>query len=122
MSGGQGQDVGPSVHVKWIEKWNKMDMLQWIKTYQDRGEFEGKRTQQSEAMKSLIQRKNITGKRLINCNTRQSFIDLFEKKITQNTAKVLRDSLNLERSMFQKRELSQTIIRQSKWQPRIMEK
>eukprot|EP01084_Bolivina_argentea_P038599 71390_1 len=125
MPGGKRDNnisILPSVNVKWVEKWDNKDVFQWIKTLQDFGSFEGKRTQQSETMKNIIKKKYITGKRLINCNTTQSFTDLFERQITQNTAQVLRDNLNLERSMFQKRELSKTILRQNKWQPKLMEK
>eukprot|EP01084_Bolivina_argentea_P038598 71386_1 len=121
MSGGK-RDILPSVNVKWVEKWDNKDVLQWIKILQDFKSFEGKKTQKSETMKLIIKNKNITGKRLINCNTKQSLVDLFQKKITQETAKVLRDNLTLERSMFTKRELSKTIIRQSKWQPTLNEK
>eukprot|EP01083_Nonionella_stella_P264681 897543_1 len=101
MSGGK-RDVLPSVNVKWVEKWDNKDVLQWIKILQDFKSFEGKKTQKSETMKLIIKNKNITGKRLINCNTKQSLVDLFQKKITQETAKVLRDNLTLERSMFTK--------------------
>eukprot|EP01084_Bolivina_argentea_P216053 367015_1 len=47
---------------------------------------------------------------------------LFDYKIGGMVASLLLDSLNMERSMFHKREISKSIIKKNKWEPREGEK
>ncbi len=38
-----------SVNTKWVGKWDKEDVLKWIKVHQDRAAFEGKKETQFNA-------------------------------------------------------------------------
>eukprot|EP01084_Bolivina_argentea_P295479 508721_1 len=112
----------PSVNIKWVGNWDKNDTLKWVKTLQDMHRFEGDSTHQANIMYQIIKQKNLTGKHLEKCDTTQSIKKLFGHKIQPKTAKMLLENLNLERTMYQKRELSKNIIKKGKWKPRVDEK
>eukprot|EP01084_Bolivina_argentea_P064173 117077_1 len=111
-----------SVNVKWVEKWNTNDFLQWIKVLQQTGAFEGKRTTQFNIMNKSINSSRLSGHHLANCDTTQSFMKLFQHQINNKTANVLQTSLNIERTMFHRRQLSKVIIKSGKWKPKSGEK
>eukprot|EP01084_Bolivina_argentea_P310450 537227_1 len=110
-----------SVNIKWVGKWDKTDVLRFVKTYQDRESFEGTDTTQFNKMNEIIHKKHLSGKQLQKCDTIQQLRQLFENKINSVSARVLLDGLNMERSMFQKMELSTRLINQNKWQPKRKE-
>eukprot|EP01084_Bolivina_argentea_P309701 535750_1 len=111
-----------SVNIKWVEDWNKADMLCWIKTLQGRYKFEGKKSYQATIMMQIVKQKKLTGGNLAKCDTVYSLITLFQNKIKHRTAKVLQENLRLERAMYQQRKLSQTIIKKGQWAPKVGEK
>eukprot|EP01084_Bolivina_argentea_P276718 472222_1 len=94
-----------SVNARWIGKWDKTDVLRFVKVHQDREEFEGKGKAQYNTMKEIIHKKQLSGKHVEKCDTVMDIRQLFENKINSVSARVLLDGLNMERSMFQKKEL-----------------
>eukprot|EP01084_Bolivina_argentea_P131649 232349_1 len=109
------ESIATSVNTRCVAKWDKQDVLTWIKIHQDREAFEGKNTVQFNVMNSIINKKRLSGKHLEKCNTIISIGRLFENKIRDVTARVLLDSLNIERAMYEKRKLSKSIINKSDW-------
>eukprot|EP01084_Bolivina_argentea_P310449 537226_1 len=91
-----------SVNTRWVGKWDKTDVLKFVKVRQDRKSFEGKGTTQYNRMNEIIHKKHLSGKQLQKCDTIQQLKQLFENNINSVTARVLLDGLNLERSMFHK--------------------
>eukprot|EP01084_Bolivina_argentea_P131648 232348_1 len=116
------EEVAASVSTRQVMQWDKQDVLRWVKTYQDREAFEGTGRAQFNVMNSIINRKRLTGKQLDPCDTLASLKKLFNNKINSVTARILLDSLKMERSMFQKRELSKSVIKKNQWKPRVGEK
>eukprot|EP01084_Bolivina_argentea_P310452 537229_1 len=110
-----------SVNTRWVGKWDKTDVLRFVKTYQDRESFEGSDTAQFNKMNEIIHKKKLSGKHMEKCDTIMNIRQLFENKINSVSARVLLDGLNMERSMFQKMELSTRLINQNKWQPKRKE-
>eukprot|EP01084_Bolivina_argentea_P276717 472221_1 len=96
---------GASVNTRWVGKWDKTDVLRFVKVYQDRQSFEGEGTVQYNKMKEIIHKKTLSGKHMEKCDTVMDIRQLFENKINSVSARVLLDGLNMERSMFQKKEL-----------------
>eukprot|EP01084_Bolivina_argentea_P276716 472218_1 len=94
-----------SVNARWIGKWDKTDVLKFVKVGQDRESFEGVGTTQFHKMNSIIHKNKLSGKEVERCDTVMDIRQLFENKINSVSARVLLDGLNMERSMFQKKEL-----------------
>eukprot|EP01084_Bolivina_argentea_P064177 117081_1 len=109
-----------SVNILWVGKWDMLEVLKFVKVYQDREAFEGRGERQFKAMNSIINKKKLSGKQLEKIDTNQQIRKLFEFKINSVTARVLLDGLNMERSMFHKKELSKSLMK--KWKPRFNEK
>eukprot|EP01084_Bolivina_argentea_P173375 300275_1 len=109
--------IPSSVNIKWLEEWDVVDALKWIKLLQDRELIEG-----SNTMSTIIRQEQYSGRDLIKCVKQDSLIKLFKGKITKKTARILQDQLNMERQMCMKRKQSQLDIRQGKWTPRLFEK
>ncbi len=106
--------IEASVNTRWLGKWDKQDVLRFIKVYQDREAFEGNKVVQFDAMNNIINRKLLSGKQFEHINSTQQLTKLFEYKISLKTANVLLNGLNMERSMFQQKELSKSIINKNK--------
>eukprot|EP01084_Bolivina_argentea_P291217 500496_1 len=108
-----------SVSAKPIEKWDKSDMLKWIKCLQEKKLFE---KSQADIMCGIINKKNLNGKKFAKCYTTKERRKFFKKKINEKTAQMLTNSVRLEFAMYVKRNESINIIIEGKWIPRVDEK
>eukprot|EP01084_Bolivina_argentea_P300472 518122_1 len=93
-----------------------------IKRLQQTEMLEGKKTDEANIMNAIIKEKEYSGKQLIICNTRDSFMKLFKNKIKPKTARILEEHLSMERQMFMRREQSKRHIKNGKWKPHVGEK